>query len=100
MRKPPRVVLTYLLPILLLGCQSMSDVQPGDGRKTTITGRSYEQIWQAAVKVADVHFEIREQDQTRGVILAERTIGAWGYGAWVGIYITPPTADAATSPRV
>ncbi len=84
----------FLACLLLAGCQSMADVQPGDGRTLTITGREYAAVWQAAVRVADEHFEIREQDQARGVILAERTIAAWGYGAWVGIYITPPAAGA------
>jgi len=74
----------------------MSDVQPGDGRRLTITGREYDAIWQAAIKVADEHFEIREQDKGRGAITAERTMTAWGAGAWVGIYITPTTAGAAT----
>jgi hypothetical protein len=66
----------------------MSDVKPGDGRKATITGHSYDDIWRAALKVADEHFEIREQDQAHGVIKAERTTTAFGWGAWVGLYIT------------
>jgi hypothetical protein len=85
-----------VLAILLAGCQSMADVHPGAGRTLTITGRDYEAIWQAAVKVAAKHFEIREQDSVRGTITGERTITAWGWGAWVGIYITPPTAGAGT----
>ncbi len=64
--------------ITLLGCQSMSDVTPGSGRKATITGHSYDEIWTAALKVADGHFEIREQDQAKGIITAERTMTAWG----------------------
>jgi len=87
--------LPILLILLLTACQSMSDVQPGDGRRATITGRSYAEVWQAAVKVADEHFETRERDEARGIILAERPLTPWGTGAWVGIYVTPPTADAA-----
>jgi hypothetical protein len=84
-----------ILWVLLAGCQSLSDVRPGDGRTVTITGRSYDAIWQAAVTVADEHFEIHERDQVRGVLTGERTMTFWGAGAWVGIYITPPAAGAA-----
>jgi len=76
------------------GCATMEDVKPGGGRTLEVRGHSYEEIWQAALKVADEHFEIREQDQAQGVIRAERTYTMWGYGAWVGIYIVPPTAGA------
>lgn len=80
--------------LLLAGCQSMSDVKPGDGRKATIIGKSYDAVWAAAEKVADEHFEIRERDKARGVISGERTVSMFGWGAWVGIYITPPAAGA------
>ena len=89
-------------PLLLLGwisllaaCQTLADVRPGDGRKSTITGKSYDAIWAAAHTVAEEHFEIREQDQARGIILAERTMSAWSSGAYVGIYITPTTMAPA-----
>jgi hypothetical protein len=61
-----------------------------------LRSRDYGAIWQAAVHVADEDFEIREQDQARVVIMAERTMTAWDAGAWIGIYIAPPTAGAPT----
>ena len=93
-RASMRIAFTIAAAILLVGCQSMSDLKPGDGRKATITGRSYDEIWEAALRVADEHFEIREQDRARGVILAERTVSASSYGAWIGTYITPPIQGA------
>lgn len=89
-----RVALALVMIAGLAACQTMADVRPGDGRRATIENRSYEDIWKAALKVADEHFDIKEQDQTRGVIVAERTMTAWSYGAWVGIYVTPPTTGA------
>lgn len=86
--------LALALALLLTACQSMSDVKPGNGKTATITGKSYERVWAAAVKVADAHFAIREQNQATGVITAERTVTMWGWGSWVGIYITPPTPGA------
>ena len=66
-----------VLALLLTACQSMSDVKPGDGKNAHITGKSYDQVWAAAVKVADAHFEIREQDMARGIITGERTMTAF-----------------------
>jgi hypothetical protein len=45
-------------------------VTPGNGKKAAITERTYDEVWRAALKVADEHFEVREQDPARGVILA------------------------------
>ena len=97
-RTAPAIVALCAL-LALAGCQSMSDVKPGDGKVATIPGQSYDQVWAAGVKVADEHFEIRTQDKAAGTIMAERTVTAWGWGSWVGIYITPP-ASGAPSYRV
>jgi hypothetical protein len=88
------VRLAILLALALAGCSSMSDVQPGDGKAMTTTGKSYDQVCAAAVKVADAHFEIHEQNPGTGVIKAERTVSAFGNGAWIGIYVVPAAADA------
>jgi hypothetical protein len=92
-------VAPLLALLALAACQSMSDVKPGGGKVATITGKSYEEVWAAAVKVADEHFEIREQNQAAGFIKAERTFTYMGWGAWVGIYIVPST-PGSTSYRV
>ena len=88
-----RAFSVVLVMLSLVACQSLSDVKPGDGMKLTIDGRSYVDIWNAALLVADEHFEIREQDQARGVILAERTRTFMEAPSWIGIFITP-TASA------
>jgi hypothetical protein len=89
-------MVALLTMIALSGCQTMADVKPGDGRRATITGKSYDAIWQAASRVANEHFEVQEEDKARGVILAERTMSAASYGAYVGIYITPVQPGAET----
>jgi hypothetical protein len=93
--KPATLPLVLALAISLSACQSMSDVKPGDGRKATITGKSYDAIWDAAYRVADEHFDIKQQDKVRGVIVGERTVSAFSWGAWVGVYITPATPGAS-----
>ena len=91
-----RFIIAGLLAGIVVGCQSASDVKPGDGRKAIISGKSYDQIWDATVKVAGEHFEVREQDKARGVILAQRIVSAFGWGSWVGLYVTvtPPVTGA------
>jgi hypothetical protein len=88
------VLMLIMATFGLAACQSMSSVRPGDGRKATIAGKSYDEIWSAAHKVCDEHFEIREQDKTRGVIIGERETHWTDAPAWVGTYITPPTPGA------
>jgi len=80
--------------LLLVGCATMADVHPGDGHAITIEQRSYDDIWAAAMKVADEHFEIRENDKVTGIIRAERGFHYGSYGEWIGIFITPPASGA------
>jgi hypothetical protein len=95
-RRQLRLVLVAALAAgLVAGCQTMSDVRPGEGRKEVIQGHSYAQVWDAAEKVARTHFGIKEQDKAKGTILAERPVSVWSYGALVGIYITPPGGSAS-----
>ena len=60
----------------------------------TLGGQTCDQVWAAVVKVADADFEVRERDQQKGIIRAERTLSAHGNGAWIDIYIVPPTSGS------
>jgi hypothetical protein len=85
-----------LVMLVFAGCQSLSDVKPGDGKKLTIEQRSYDEIWRAALRVTQEHFEIREQDRSRGTILAERTRTFMEAPSWIGVYITPSVSGASS----
>src|SRR6266849_5721869 len=86
--------------LLLAACATtMADVQPGDGHAIMIEGRTYGDIWNAAMKVANEHFEVRESDTVLGIIRAERTFSVWSSGELGGIFITPAT-EGATRYRV
>jgi uncharacterized lipoprotein len=87
---------TALVMLVLAACQSLSDVKPGDGKRLTIERRSYDDIWQAALRVAQEHFEIREQDRSRGIILVERTRTFMEAPSWIGVFISPPASGANT----
>jgi hypothetical protein len=73
----------------------MADVPPGTGKKEVIQGHTYDQVWSAAYQVATKHLVVKEHHKAAGTILAEEPISVWSYGAWVGIYITPPTPGAS-----
>jgi hypothetical protein len=90
--------LLLILAMALSSCQTMSSLKPGDGRKATIAGKSYDEVWNAAHKVCAEHFDIQKEDKANGIIISERTQSAASYGAWVGVYITPtvPGAPAYT----
>ncbi len=80
---------------LVAGCTTMAEVRPGEGKKETFRGYSYDQMWTAVYRVAEEHFEVRAMDKSRGVIKAERTFHYMqGAGNWVGIYVTPPRPGA------
>jgi len=81
------------LLIALVGCQTMTAVQPGAGRRVTISDHTYDEVWNAAVKVASAHFAILEDVKAEGIIRAE---GRGSSGGWIGIYITGAGAKAFT----
>src|SRR5262245_3574261 len=91
MRSGLRRLGTVLAAALLLGaCQTLSDVQPGQGQSITIADHPYGRIWDATLKIAQQHFTIREQSKDEGFILAERQGTG---GGWIGIYFTGAGAD-------
>lgn len=85
-----RAARVVTLTMSLVACQTMSDVRPGEGRSITITGRPYDQVWDATLKVAAQHFTIHEQSKTEGIIFGERS--GMG-GGWIGIYFTAAGAS-------
>lgn len=85
-----RLARILVLALALGACQTMSDLTPGQGQNVTITGHPYDQVWDAALKVVERHFAIREQSKPEGVIFAERSgVG----GGWIGVYFTGAGAD-------
>ncbi len=78
----------------------MADVTPGDGRKVLFGGHGYDAIWAAAVRVANEHFDIREQNEARGVIRAERRLSGEpprGSGSVSAAAWPPPAQPASTA---
>jgi hypothetical protein len=73
---------------LLAGCAAVGGVRPGAGSTTTITGFSFEAIWQAALRAANGRFEVLESDRAHGMIRADHSMGILD-GHTIAVFIRP-----------
>ena len=46
-----RALGTVVALVVLAGCASVKDLQPGKGASETFTGRGYDDVWAAAIRV-------------------------------------------------
>lgn len=88
------IVLLLFAVIALSGCFTAEKLQPGAGTKLQVRGKTYDQVWAAAVQTASRDLDILEQDKQRGIIKADSTITFLTLGELVGIYISPTTPSA------
>lgn len=81
---------------LVAGCATVPRVEPGGGSQLTVEGRSYDEVWFAALEVVARHLRIAPgTDKTRGTIRAERT-GGWLPGSeTVGVFVQPANVPSA-----
>ena len=90
--------LNILLLLLLTGCISLFPrvSENMDGKTLTVNGLSYEQIWKDTYSVIDNRYFLLDNSEQKntGVILAGSNHCAFGSDDFVGIYITPTTANA------
>lgn len=82
--------------VMVAGCAGVGEVQPGSGASETFTGRTYDDVWAAAIRVASEHFALKESDKPRGIIRAERTVQLTSLGEYVSIFITPSTPGSGS----
>lgn len=91
------IIIGMVLSISLLsGCATIGSLQPREGAFFQVNDRTYEQVWESAIKVASRSWNIVETNKQGGIIKAERTTGITSGGEVVGIYISPPTQDSKT----
>jgi hypothetical protein len=74
--------------LLFAGCAAVGGVQPGADSRTTITGFSYEAVWEAALHAAKGRFEVLESDRAHGIIRADHSTGVLS-GHTIAIFIRP-----------
>lgn len=80
----------------LPSCATVDSLQPGSGRKFLVQGKSYDEIWKAAVRSMSRNLTIVESDKTRGLIRSEARAGIATWGEVVGVFISPPNPGAPT----
>lgn len=87
---------SLILFISMLGaCATVEDLRPGTGSVITIEGKTYEQIWKAAVKATNKNLTIVYNNKQRGEIRAEAAAKIASWGEVVGVFISPTTPTAA-----
>lgn len=80
----------------LAGCAMTDSLQPGTGGTSfEVRGKSYEEVWKAAVTVAGRSLTIVESNKEAGILKAEKGVGLTTWGEVVGIYIRPARSGAA-----
>jgi uncharacterized lipoprotein len=76
---------------VMAGCATTDTPQPGTGGSSfEVRGRSYDDIWKAAVRTVSRNLTIVESNQSTGVIRAESRAGLVTWGEVVGVFIQPP----------
>ncbi len=89
-----KALLAALMTLALTACVSTDSLQlsNGDGKNYRVSGRTYEQIWQAATTAMSTDMHIVESHKPSGVIKSRVTNGT--AGKVVGFFIQPTSPDA------
>jgi hypothetical protein len=83
--------------VALTGCATTDSLQPGTGGSSfEVRGKSYDDVWKAAVTVAGRSLTIVESNKEAGILKAEKGVGLTTWGEVVGIYVRPATVGAAS----
>jgi hypothetical protein len=78
------------------GCATVESIQPGAGGSTfEVRGKTYDQVWKAAVVAVSRSLTIVDSDKASGRIRAEKGAGMATWGEVAGVFIRPAAQDAA-----
>ena len=85
-----RALRLFVCMSVITGCASVTRVEPGGGSQLAVEGRTYDEVWRAAVKVVGHHLRIDAgTDKDRGEIQAAGGGGRFSPGELVGVFIRP-----------
>lgn len=93
-----KLVSVFTLSLALSGCGVMTvstdELRPGssDGIVLTTNGRTYDQVWKAAISAMSNGMSVVESHRPSGTIKSR--VGSAPSGKVVAIFITPTTPDA------
>ena len=72
----------------LAGCSTSGGIQPGSGSTFEVQGRSYDDVWTAAVTVSTRIITIESSDKATGTIRGHVRAGITTWGEVVAVFIT------------
>ncbi|MGT2429779.1 hypothetical protein ACU4GI_26225 [Cupriavidus basilensis] len=89
-----RAVVSAVL-LALAGCATTDSLQQGTGGSTfEVRGKSYDEIYRAAVRAVRSNLTLVESNKETGTIKAESRAGMSTWGEVVGVFIRPPQPGA------
>lgn len=90
-----RWIICIFVALSISGCATTDTLQAGTGGSTfEIRGKSYDEIWKAAVRTASRSLTIVESNKETGTLKAEKGAGMATWGEVVGIFVRPTTNGA------
>jgi hypothetical protein len=85
-----RVLCLLACVSVIAGCAAVTRVEPGSGSQLTVEGRTYDEVWRAAVNVVGHHLWIGTgTSKERGEIQAVGGVSRFSAGEVVGVFIKP-----------
>lgn len=82
--------------LALAGCATTDSLQPGTGGSTfEVRGKSYDEIYRAAVRAVRNNLTLVESSKETGTIKAESRAGMSTWGEVAGVFIRPPQPGAS-----
>ena len=80
---------------VIVGCAGVTRVKSGSGSQLAVEGRTYDDVWRAAVKIVSQHLSISVgTNKERGEIQAEGGGGRFSPDQVVGVFIQPANAQS------
>lgn len=81
--------------VSLFGCATTDSLQAGTGGSTfEVRGKTYDEIWKAAVTTTSRSLTLVESNKETGTLRAEKGAGMSTWGEVVGVFIRPTTNGA------
>ncbi len=88
-------IIWLVIVLFISGCATINTLQPGMGGSTfEIRGKSYDEIWKAAIVTASRSLTIVESNKETGTLKAEKGAGMATWGEVIGIFVRPSSNGA------
>ena len=83
--------ITFVIIVFFIhGCATIGSINPGSGSTFTVKEKSYEEIWESAVRTMTNDLSLAKSNKDTGIIKSKASVGVASWGAVVGLFIKPP----------